>query len=113
MLTCIYKFRKYLTVSVILLILIALSSMILLTGCNDPAHKCESICSQCGKCLDSACTEDACANKCVGHAAPPAHKCESVCAECGKCLDSACTEAACADKCAGHTAPPAHKCESI
>ena len=35
---------------------------------NAPAHECESICPECGKCLDSECTEAACADKCQGHA---------------------------------------------
>ena len=33
-----------------------------------PAHTCESVCPECGKCLDAACTESACAEKCEGHA---------------------------------------------
>ncbi len=32
-----------------------------------PAHTCESVCPECGKCLDAACTDAACANKCAGH----------------------------------------------
>jgi len=32
-----------------------------------PAHTCESVCPECGKCLDAACTESACAEKCEGH----------------------------------------------
>ena len=31
-------------------------------------HVCESMCEECGKCKDSACTEGVCANKCQGHA---------------------------------------------
>ena len=75
-----------------------------------PPHKCESKCPECGKCLDEACTESVCAEKCQGHeVTPPAHECESKCPECGKCLDEACIEAACADKCQGHeVTPPAH-----
>ncbi len=30
-------------------------------------HKCESICPECGMCLDSECTETACIRKCSGH----------------------------------------------
>ena len=68
-----------------------------------PVHKCDSKCPECGKCLDEACTEAACADKCAGHTeTPPAHECESVCPECGKCLDEACAETACAEKCQGH-----------
>lgn len=33
-----------------------------------PAHECESVCPECGKCLDAECTESACADKCQGHA---------------------------------------------
>ncbi len=65
-----------------------------------PDHDCESVCPECGLCLDAACEESACANKCPGHV--PAHACESVCEECGKCLDAECTEDACANKCEGH-----------
>ena len=77
----------------------------------DKPHYCESKCPQCGKCLDKACTEVTCANKCPGHSSTPAHTCESVCPDCGKCLDAKCTESVCADKCAGHT--QAHECESV
>ena len=79
-----------------------------------PAHKCESKCPKCGNCLDEACTESVCAEKCEGHeVTPPAHECESKCPECGKCLDEACTESVCAEKCQGHeVTPPAHECES-
>ena len=33
-----------------------------------PSHVCETICLECGKCLDAECTESACAEKCEGHA---------------------------------------------
>ena len=32
-----------------------------------PAHQCESICADCGKCTDAECTESACESKCEGH----------------------------------------------
>ncbi|MBO7196941.1 MAG: Ig-like domain-containing protein [Clostridia bacterium] len=32
-----------------------------------PAHKCESVCADCGKCTDGECTESACESKCEGH----------------------------------------------
>ena len=32
-----------------------------------PTHSCESVCAECGKCLDAECAEDACADKCEGH----------------------------------------------
>ena len=60
-----------------------------------PAHECESVCPQCGLCLDTACAEEVCASKCAGHA----HVCESTCATCSGCKDAACTEDACATKC--------------
>ena len=63
-------------------------------------HACESKCEECGKCLDTECTEAVCADKCQGHTPP--HACESVCEVCGKCTDSECTEAVCAEKCEGH-----------
>ena len=34
-----------------------------------PAHECESVCTECGKCTDNECTETACAEKCEGHQA--------------------------------------------
>ena len=64
---------------------------------NEP-HVCEHACEECGKCLDSECTEAACADKCEGHVPP--HVCEHACEECGKCLDTECAE--CTDKCEGH-----------
>ena len=33
-----------------------------------PAHECEHACDECGMCTDAECTEDACADKCQGHA---------------------------------------------
>ena len=73
-------------------------------GSETPApHECESVCPDCGKCLDAECTETACTEKCQGHTVTPApHECESVCPDCGKCLDAECTEDACAEKCPGH-----------
>lgn len=68
-----------------------------------PAHTCESKCDECGKCTDTACTEDSCADKCQGHQVE--HTCDSLCGTCGKCLDTECTDSACAEKCQGHEAP--------
>ena len=66
-------------------------------------HKCESICSECGKCTDDSCTEEVCSDKCAGHQlTPPAHTCESKCHKCGKCTDTTCKDSACNDKCLGH-----------
>ena len=63
-------------------------------------HDCESVCEECGKCLDPNCRAFSCAEKCEGHVPP--HACEHVCEECGKCLDTECAEDACAAKCEGH-----------
>ena len=67
---------------------------------GDPVHECESVCDTCGKCTNSSCKEDVCADKCAGHT--PVHECESVCDQCGKCIDTDCAEGVCADKCKGH-----------
>ena len=75
-------------------------------GSDKPLHNCESVCPQCGGCLDASCTESACTSKCAGHTPP--HECESKCEECSKCLDAACSESACEGKCEGH-----HECESV
>ena len=72
-------------------------------------HECESVCPECGKCLNAECTEAVCSAKCQGH--KPPHECESVCEECGKCLDSSCEESACSEKCHGHA--PNHVCENV
>ena len=36
-----------------------------------PPHECESVCPECGKCLDASCTESVCAEKCQGHTPAP------------------------------------------
>ena len=100
--------------AIILAIVSVLGVVLVLSGDNPfvTPHTCESVCSECNKCLDAECTEDACADKCAGHqVTPPAHNCESVCGECGKCLDATCNESACKDKCHGHVPP--HACESV
>ena len=76
-------------------------------------HSCESVCPECGKCLDKTCTDDVCSEKCEGHVVTPTHTCEHVCSECGKCLDKTCTESACANKCEGHVVEPPHSCEHV
>ena len=38
-------------------------------GTTTPAHTCESVCDECGKCEDATCTEAVCATKCEGHQA--------------------------------------------
>ena len=117
--------RKFKFLTVILSLMVFFGS---LTACNpgtssqessssdsSSSHTCESVCPECGGCLDATCTEEACEDKCEGHTVtPPAHECESECPECGKCLDATCTEEACEDKCEGHAVtPPAHECESV
>lgn len=77
---------------------LVLGSMVL-AGCENPAaHKCGHVCPECGKCLDAACADPVCADKCLGHK----HVCQHVCPECGKCTDETCKNKACAAKCAGH-----------
>ena len=117
--------KKSRILTIIALVLVAMLSF---TACGlfqdqptptPEAHVCESVCSECGYCLDADCTDAACATKCQGHKTPdedpvdPAHKCEHVCETCGLCLDADCTDAACASKCQGHEVAPAHKCESV
>ncbi len=60
-----------------------------------PAHECRHVCPDCGKCLDPACEDPVCAQKCEGHP----HVCSTKCPVCGKCLDLDCGEEACAEKC--------------
>ena len=36
-------------------------------GSEEPAHECESICAECGKCTDATCEDAACSEKCQGH----------------------------------------------
>lgn len=68
-----------------------------------PEHECAHVCETCGKCMDSACEDAACADKCTGHEpAPDEHECAHVCETCGKCTDNSCEDAVCADKCTGH-----------
>ena len=117
--------KKSRILTIIALVLVAMLSF---TACGlfqdqptptPEAHACESVCSECGYCLDADCTDAACATKCQGHKTPdedpvdPAHKCEHVCETCGLCLDADCTDAACASKCEGHEVAPTHKCEHV
>ncbi len=103
--------KKFLSILLVMVLVVAFCA------CQGTTHACESKCEECGKCTDTACTEDACKDKCEGHEpagpvdpgnddpdtpTPPAHTCESKCPTCGKCTDAACTEDACKDKCAGH-----------
>ncbi len=66
-----------------------------------PEHACESVCADCGKCMDATCIMPACLSQCA------CHRCESICAKCNGCLDPACTEKACETKCS------CHDCESL
>ena len=64
------------------------------------SHKCESVCKDCGGCVDATCVADVCASKCKCEpVTPEVHNCESVCKVCGYCLDATCVEAACTYKC--------------
>ncbi len=94
--------KKVLSLLLIILTLLSVTACGMIDDVINP-HDCENVCTECGKCINADCQEDACADKCGGH-----HKCESVCAECSKCTDTTCTEYACTDKCGGH-----HKCESV
>ena len=98
------------TKRILAVLALLLSLVMVLSSCgfldsifgNGPVeHACETVCTTCGKCLDTSCTEGACANKCQGHT-PAAHVCDSKCNDCGKCTDAACNESACATKCQGH-----------
>lgn len=78
-------------------------------GPTPEVHVCEHVCPEddCGKCLDTTCSDPVCADKCPGHTVTPPpteHVCEHVCPEedCGKCLDSTCEEPECEEKCPGH-----------
>ena len=74
----IHRMNKILSGVVIFLILVAFLGIAFISGSMESPHTCESICSECGKCTDSACTESACADKCQGHqVTPPVHICES------------------------------------
>ena len=89
----------------LLLILLALLVSVVLISCGEEpvAHTCANACPQCGLCLNAACTEAVCAEKCQGH-----HSCADVCDQCGLCLNADCAEAACANKCQGH-----HNCANV
>ena len=89
----------------ILCIVLALS-LLACTACNlnsapQETHSCTEICESCQKCLNAACKEEACAEKCEGH-----HACESVCVVCQKCFNIDCADEVCAEKCAGHSEEP-------
>ena len=92
---------KKVIVSLLVLTLIMASA---LSSCEwfkteDP-HECESLCAECGGCLNRECEDSACAEKCEGHIPP--HKCEHACEECGGCLDAECKEDSCTEKCSCH-----------
>ena len=98
------------TKRILAVLALLLSLVMVLSSCgfldsifgNGPVeHACETVCTTCGKCLDTSCTEGPCANKCQGHT-PAAHVCDSKCNDCGKCTDAACNESTCATKCQGH-----------
>ena len=104
------KTRRLLTIlATVLMLCMVFTSCDLINGgkVTDDEH----LCSECGKCLDADCTEEACTEKCPGHE-EPAHECEHACEICGKCIHYVCEEDACADKCPGHD-EPAHECEHV
>ncbi len=88
-----------------LLVVLAVT-MVTAVACEQ--HTCQNVCSTCGKCTNTSCTDSACVDKCQGHLPP--HSCQSVCGECSKCTNASCTEAVCANKCSGHL--PAHTCQN-
>ena len=110
--------RKLMSLFVASLLVIAMTvaacGLVVTPQTSQPTHKCESVCPECGLCLDEDCAADVCKDKCPGHGGPstPTHECESVCEECGLCTDTECTDPACADKCQGHE-PVEHECESV
>ena len=79
--------------------------MLVFTACKPDdataAHSCENVCEKCQKCLDAACAEAICAEKCQGH-----HACENVCGVCQKCFNTDCEQQVCAAKCEGHSESP-------
>ena len=101
---------KKVIISLLVLTLLMASA---LSSCEwlkaEEPHECESLCTECGGCLNTECQDSACAEKCEGHIPP--HKCESLCEECDGCLDAECRDFACAEKCEGHIPP--HECESL
>ncbi len=88
-------------VCIALAVVLAVTATVLgvvLPGKGEPSastHECGHVCPECGKCLDPACEDPACAQKCEGHA----HACKQKCPVCGKCLDLTCEEEVCAEKC--------------
>ena len=89
---------------IISLLALSLIMIFALTSCRwfktEEPHECESLCAECGGCLNGECQDSACAKKCEGHIPP--HKCEHICEECDGCLDAECEEEACAEKCSCH-----------
>ena len=61
------KMSKLLTVIAVVMALILAFAACGPKTPPDEAHQCESKCETCGKCTDTACTEDACKDKCQGH----------------------------------------------
>ena len=88
----------------ILIMFLALSLLLTFTSCEWfntlESHKCESVCQECGNCLNTECSDEACAEKCEGHIPP--HECEHFCEECDGCLDAKCAEDVCTTKCTCH-----------
>ena len=100
---------KKVLISLLVLTLLVASA---LSSCEwlkaEEPHECESLCTECGGCLNRECEDSACAEKCEGHFISPPHEQSKICSECGGCLDNTCSEHANQEKCKGH-----HKCESL
>ena len=89
------KKRLILTIALALFLVLTFTSCEWFTTVN--SHDCESICQECGKCFNTECEDEACAEKCEGHIPP--HRCESICEDCGGCLNAECAEDVCYAKC--------------
>ena len=89
---------------IIPLLILTLLMVSALSSCEwfktEEPHECESLCTECGGCLNGECEDSACAEKCEGHIPP--HKCEHLCKECDGCLDAECKEDSCTEKCTCH-----------
>ena len=92
---------KKVIISLLILTLLMASALSSCEWLNtEEPHECESLCAECGDCLNGECEDSACAEKCEGHIPP--HKCEHLCEECGGCLDAECKEDSCTEKCSCH-----------
>ena len=61
---------------------------------TEEPHECESLCTECGGCLNGECEDSACAEKCT------CHNRDTLCPECGGCIDTDfCTYEGCNAQC--------------